>query len=259
MPQPNNQPKKHRTRANAAMKTRTLFCVTLFIVGAFGLLIYQLYALQLRDAELYRTEAVTQQLKDTTLPALRGSIYSVNGKLLAKSSTVWNIVADPSSIAKSGASESQLRTAAENIAALLGGDTTADTVYEVLTAKNSSGEPYQYRMLAKGVDKPVADSILNYADEYRMDPEDGAAIGKRILYFSTEQATTRSYPYGEFLSSVLGFCNSDGEGAYGLENTTMKPWQARRAAVWPRRMSTETPWPPGRPMCTRLSTATTCS
>lgn len=68
MPQPNNQPKKHRTRANAAMKTRTLFCVTLFIVGAFGLLIYQLYALQLRDAELYRTEAVTQQLKDTTLP-----------------------------------------------------------------------------------------------------------------------------------------------------------------------------------------------
>lgn len=217
MPQPNNQPKKHRTRANAAMKTRTLFCVTLFIVGAFGLLIYQLYALQLRDAELYRTEAVTQQLKDTTLPALRGSIYSVNGKLLAKSSTVWNIVADPSSIAKSGASESQLRTAAENIAALLGGDTTADTVYEVLTAKNSSGEPYQYRMLAKGVDKPVADSILNYADEYRMDPEDGAATGKRILYFSTEQATTRSYPYGEFLSSVLGFCNSDGEGAYGLE------------------------------------------
>ena len=143
------------------MKARTLFCVTLFIVGAFGLLIYQLYALQLRDAELYRTEAVTQQLKDTTLPALRGSIYSVNGKLLAKSSTVWNIVADPSSIAKSGASESQLRAAAESIAALLGGDTTADTVYEVLTAKNSSGEPYQYRMLAKGVDKPVADSILN--------------------------------------------------------------------------------------------------
>ena len=217
MPQPTNQPKKHRARANAAMKARTLFCVTLFIVGAFGLLIYQLYALQLRDAELYRTEAVTQQMKDTTLPAVRGSIYSANGKLLAKSNTVWNIVADPSSIAKSGASESQLRTAAENIAALLGGDTTADTVYDVLTAKNSSGEPYQYRMLAKGVDKPVADSILNYADEYRMDPEDGATTGKRILYFSTEQATTRSYPYGEFLSSVLGFCNSDCEGAYGLE------------------------------------------
>ena len=199
------------------MKARTMFCVAVFIIAGFGLLIYQLYALQLRDAELYRTEAVTQQMKDITLPALRGSIYSVNGKLLAKSNTVWNIVADPSSIAKSGATEAQLRTAAQGLADLLGDGTTADALYEILTAKNANGTPYQYRMLAKGVEKPVADAIVNYADTYRMEPEKDGATGKRILYLSTEQASTRSYPYGEFLASVLGFCNSDGEGAYGLE------------------------------------------
>ena len=60
-----------------------MFCVAVFIIAGFGLLIYQLYALQLRDAELYRTEAVTQQLQDTELPATRGNIYSANGKLLA--------------------------------------------------------------------------------------------------------------------------------------------------------------------------------
>lgn len=194
-----------------------MFCVAVFIIAGFGLLIYQLYALQLRDAELYRTEAVTQQMKDITLPALRGSIYSVNGKLLAKSNTVWNIVADPSSIAKSGATEAQLRTAAQGLADLLGDGTTADALYEILTAKNASGTPYQYRMLAKGVEKPVADAIVSYADTYRMEPEKDGTTGKRILYLSTEQASTRSYPYGEFLASVLGFCNSDGEGAYGLE------------------------------------------
>lgn len=199
------------------MKARTMFCVAVFIIAGFGLLIYQLYALQLRDAELYRTEAVTQQMKDITLPALRGSIYSVNGKLLAKSNTVWNIVADPSSIAKSGATEAQLRTAAQGLADLLGDGTTADALYEILTAKNASGTPYQYRMLANGVEKPVADAIVSYADTYRMEPEKNSATGKRILYLSTEQASTRSYPYGEFLASVLGFCNSDGEGAYGLE------------------------------------------
>ena len=199
------------------MKARTMFCVAVFIIAGFGLLIYQLYALQLRDAELYRTEAVTQQMKDITLPALRGSIYSVNGKLLAKSNTVWNIVADPSSIAKSGATEAQLRTAAQGLADLLGDGTTADALYEIMTAKNASGTPYQYRMLAKGVEKPVADAIVNYADTYRMEPEKDGTTGKRILYLSTEQASTRSYPYGEFLASVLGFCNSDGEGAYGLE------------------------------------------
>lgn len=199
------------------MKARTMFCVAVFIIAGFGLLIYQLYALQLRDAELYRTEAVTQQMKDITLPALRGSIYSANGKLLAKSNTVWNIVADPSSIAKSGATEAQLRTAAQGLADLLGDGTTADALYEILTAKNASGTPYQYRMLAKGVEKPVADAIVSYADTFRMEPEKDGATGKRVLYLSTEQASTRSYPYGEFLASVLGFCNSDGEGAYGLE------------------------------------------
>lgn len=221
MPQPTNQPnippRRRRARADSGMKARTMFCVAVFIIAGFGLLIYQLYALQLRDAELYRTEAVTQQMKDITLPALRGSIYSVNGKLLAKSNTVWNIVADPSSIAKSGATEAQLRTAAQGLADLLGDGTTADALYEILTAKNTSGTPYQYRMLAKGVEKPVADAIVSYADTYRMEPEKNGATGKRILYLSTEQASTRSYPYGEFLASVLGFCNSDGEGAYGLE------------------------------------------
>ena len=211
-----------------------------FILACYGVLVYQLYVWQVRDAESYRAEAVTQQLKDTTLPAVRGSIYSANGKLLAKSSTVWNIVADPSSILESGATEDQIRTAAEHIAELLGDGTTADTVYKALTASNKdTGEPYQYRVVKKGVEKPVADAILAYADSYRL--KDGAAVdtsqqteekedkedkkdgeaktGKatRILYLTSEQAASRTYPYGEFLASVLGFCNEDGSGAYGLE------------------------------------------
>ena len=232
-----NHPPRHRPRASKGIKYWTLFCMIAFILACYGVLVYQLYVWQVRDAESYRAEAVTQQLKDTTLPAVRGSIYSANGKLLAKSSTVWNIVADPSSILKSGATEDQIRTAAEHIAELLGDGTTADTVYKALTASNKdTGEPYQYRVVKKGVEKPVADAILAYADSYRL--KDGAAVdtslqteekedkkdgeaktGKatRILYLTSEQAASRTYPYGEFLASVLGFCNEDGSGAYGLE------------------------------------------
>ena len=233
---PNHSP-RHRPRASKGIKYWTLFCMTVFILACYGVLVYQLYAWQVRDAESYRAEAVTQQLKDTTLPAVRGSIYSANGKLLAKSSTVWNIVVDPSSVLKSGATEDQIRTAAEHIAELLDDGTTADTVYKALTASNKdTGEPYQYRVVKKGVEKPVADAILAYADSYRL--KDGAAVdtslqteekedkkdgeaktGKaaRILYLTSEQAASRTYPYGEFLASVLGFCNEDGSGAYGLE------------------------------------------
>lgn len=233
---PNHSP-GHRPRASKGIKYWTLVCMIAFILVCYGVLVYQLYVWQVRDAESYRAEAVTQQLKDTTLPAVRGSIYSANGKLLAKSSTVWNIVADPSSILKSGATEDQIRTAAEHIAELLGDGTTADTVYKALTASNKdTGEPYQYRVVKKGVEKPVADAILAYADSYRLkdgavvdtslqteekeDKKDGEAkTGKaiRILYLTSEQAASRTYPYGEFLASVLGFCNEDGSGAYGLE------------------------------------------
>lgn len=233
---PNHSP-RHRPRASKGIKYWTLFCMIAFILACYGVLVYQLYVWQVRDAESYRAEAVTQQLKDTTLPAVRGSIYSANGKLLAKSSTVWNIVADPSSILESGATEDQIRTAAEHIAELLGDGTTADTVYKALTASNKdTGEPYQYRVVKKSVEKPVADAILAYADSYRL--KDGAAVdtslqtedkedkkdgeaktskAARILYLTSEQAASRTYPYGEFLASVLGFCNEDGSGAYGLE------------------------------------------
>ena len=233
---PNHSP-GHRPRASKGIKYWTLVCMIAFILVCYGVLVYQLYVWQVRDAESYRAEAVTQQLKDTTLPAVRGSIYSANGKLLAKSSTVWNIVADPSSVLKSGATEDQIRTAAEHIAELLDDGTTADTVYKALTASNKdTGEPYQYRVVKKGVEKPVADAILAYADSYRL--KDGAAVdtslqteekedkkdgesktskATRILYLTSEQAASRTYPYGEFLASVLGFCNEDGSGAYGLE------------------------------------------
>lgn len=232
-----NHSTRHRPRASKGIKYWTLVCMTVFILVCYGVLVYQLYVWQVRDAESYRAEAVTQQLKDTTLPAVRGSIYSANGKLLAKSSTVWNIVADPSSILESGATEDQIRTAAEHIAELLDDGTTADTVYKALTASNKdTGEPYQYRVVKKGVEKPVADAILAYADSYRL--KDGAAVDTslqteekedkkdseaktskavRILYLTSEQAASRTYPYGEFLASVLGFCNEDGSGAYGLE------------------------------------------
>ena len=233
---PNHSP-RHRPRASKGIKYWTLFCMIAFILACYGVLVYQLYVWQVRDAESYRAEAVTQQLKDTTLPAVRGSIYSANGKLLAKSSTVWNIVADPSSVLESGATEEQIRTAAEHIAELLDDGTTADTVYKALTASNKdTGEPYQYRVVKKSVEKPVADAILAYADSYRL--KDGAAVdtslqteekedkkdgeaktskATRILYLTSEQAASRTYPYGEFLASVLGFCNEDGSGAYGLE------------------------------------------
>lgn len=218
----NTQPPRN-PNLKSIIRNRTVIVISIFLLGCFGLLIYQLYALQLRDAETYRTEAVTQQMQDTELPATRGNIYSANGKLLAKSNTVWNIIADPAQSEKNGATEAEIRTAAEHIAELLGDGTSADDIYARLTARNKAGELYQYRVVAQNVEKPVADAIIEYSKTYRTAPEKEGETGYRIVVLSTEQSTTRSYPYGAFASSVIGFCNNDENGkpvgTYGLERS----------------------------------------
>ena len=218
----NTQPPRN-PNLKSNVRIRTVIAVAFFTLACFGILVYQLYALQLRDAEHYRTEAVTQQLQDTELPATRGNIYSANGKLLAKSNTVWNIIADPAQSEKNGATETEIRTGAEHIAELLNDGTSADDIYAKLTARNKNGELYQYRVVAQNVEKPVADAIIEYSKSYRTVPEKEGETGYRIAVLSTEQSTTRSYPYGAFASSVIGFCNNDENGklvgAYGLEKS----------------------------------------
>ena len=87
-------------------------------------------------------------------------------------------------------------------------------MYKALTASNKdTGEPYQYRVVKKSVEKPVADAILAYADSYRL--PDGAAVdtslqteekggqegrrgqnskATRILYLTSEQAASPHLP-----------------------------------------------------------------
>ena len=198
---PVQKPESELYGTSNGMRIRTLILVAAFLIFGFGLLIYQLYVLQIRDYESYRVDATMQQLSDTTIPAARGSIYSSTGALLARSSVVWNIVADPSRC-----DEAYIQQAAEKIAELSGGAADADSI-----ASNLSMSERKYRVLVRGMDMPTTEAILQYADDLN------EQAGKTVLYLYTEQSSTREYPYGAFLSTVLGFLDADGNGRYGLE------------------------------------------
>ena len=199
---PPRRPEMEQYGADRGMRIRTLILVAIFLLLGFGILIYQLYVLQIRDYETFSADATAQQMSDTTIPATRGSIYSSTGKLLAKSSVVWNIVADPSRC-----DPAYIQQASEQIAALSGNAVTAESV-----AENLSMSERKYRVLARGLDMPTAEAILDYADALN------EQAGKTVLYLYQEQSSQREYPYGAFMSSVLGFTDSEGNGLYGLEN-----------------------------------------
>ena len=157
-PHPNDRsPAENRHPINNALRVRTLLAVAMFILFGMGILIYQLYALQLRDPESYRVGAAEQQLLDEELPATRGTIYSSTGEVLARSTTVWNIIADPSDCNPAFIAE-----ASEKISELLGGSVSAESILEKLSDSES-----QYKVLARNVDLPTKDAILEYANTKR--------------------------------------------------------------------------------------------
>ena len=63
----NNHPNDHSQKPGSenfgtsnAMRIRTLILVAAFLIFGFGLLVYQLYVLQIRDYETYRVDATEQ-------------------------------------------------------------------------------------------------------------------------------------------------------------------------------------------------------
>ena len=88
-----------------------LFAVCfLFGVDAFRILYLQL----IRGDEL-SAKAQSQQLLDTEVSAMRGSIYDDSGNVLAQSATVWNIFIDPANIEN----ENKRRLVVDNLAKFL--------------------------------------------------------------------------------------------------------------------------------------------
>ncbi len=240
-PDRNHQPTHRRSRRPAQEQNHALtlygrimvlLLVVAFIAVGCGILIYNLYILQIRDAEQYRIQAAEQQLSDTQIPATRGAIYSANGKLLAKSTVVWNIIANPSKC-----NQAYVAEASQKISELLGGSVTAEKIQEDLSRTNS-----QYRVIARGIDMVTAQAIIDYANTKRVTngkaADDPDAKFETVLSMYKESSSTREYPNGMYLSSVLGFCDDSGNGMYGLE----KSYNDKLAGTPGRSISSENAW-----------------
>lgn len=207
MNNPQNGPQNPQKQARKRSLLRYWLLAGAFAFGA-AILIGRLAWLQIIKHDEYRIQAANQQLKDVAVTPTRGQIYDANGKVLAKSSIVWTIAADPSQISALKAEEGdersaeerraeRVRTVSADVVGMLGLD--ENEVYDKLIDSES-----QYEVLAKQVDKPVADQIKEYASDNN-------------LPITVTQDTKREYPYGAFAASVLGFMHADGYGFYGLE------------------------------------------
>ena len=237
-------------RLSARLRHFSFGAAVFFVVAAAGIVTHSLYNIQIKQGATFRQYAAQQQLLDSTIQATRGEIYDASGITLASTSVVWTIWADPSystalftsqTVEETGEAvktvdETTLADVSRQLTLrLLSGDgesldsvdtssaeyqTQYQTVHDAL-AKNDSS----YQVLATKVNNAVKLSIEKYISEYNKDHakaktlEDGTVIKKGRVSVSSSKSFQRDYPYGAFAASVLGFCNGDGEGFYGLEKS----------------------------------------
>ena len=237
-------------RLSARLRHFSFGAAVFFVVAAAGIVTHSLYNIQIKQGATFRQYAAQQQLLDSTIQATRGEIYDASGITLASTSVVWTIWADPSystalftsqTVEETGEAvktvdETTLADVSRQLTLrLLSGDgesldsvdtssaeyqTQYQTVHDAL-AKNGSS----YQVLATKVNNAVKLSIEKYISEYNKNHakaktlEDGTVIKKGRISVSSSKSFQRDYPYGAFAASVLGFCNGDGEGFYGLEKS----------------------------------------
>lgn len=190
--------KKAAKGPNQRLRQRTAVLIILILVIGFGAAIARLGYLTIVQGSSLQEDAVGQQLKDTTLPAKRGTIYDANGKVLAESASVWQVVMAPIYFK----TDEQRKAAAEGLSEILGLD--YDNVYEKTTQES------YYVVVKRKIEVEERDKILKLIEKLSKDYECGNVIQLLDDY-------KRYYPQNELASCVIGFTGSDEQGLEGVE------------------------------------------
>ncbi|MCM1054322.1 MAG: penicillin-binding transpeptidase domain-containing protein [Bacteroides sp.] len=174
---------------------RIVFVLLLAFTAYIGV---KLFDVSIVKSEYYRSKANNQQLTRFSINANRGTIYDSDGKILAQSSTVWDIILSPGDI--HDYNPEQVEEICSGVAEICGVE--VDKLLE--ECKNVTHRNY---IVKRKVDKETADAI----NQFRIDNE----YARYSIYANPN--TRRDYPNETLASSVIGFTNFDGDGVYGIE------------------------------------------
>ncbi len=166
---------------------RRYFLLTIIIVSFGGLFVRAVY-LQLFEHEFLEEEGKARHLRVVEMPAHRGMILDRNGELLAVSTPIHSVWANPKEA--SGSQES-----ISKIAKIL------DLNASVLTKKVKQKSSRQFLYVKRHIDPQLTDEIV--------------AADLSGIYLQREYR--RYYPTAEVSSHMVGFTDVDDKGIEGIE------------------------------------------
>lgn len=186
-----------QSRPNRIMLRRALFLLAVCGVAAFAVLIFQLFRLQILRHDELESAALQQQLRRTSIPASRGTIYDRTGRVLAMSATTYTVYLSPAEIAMNGEDAERI---ASGLSEILGAD--REKILSMTADRRS-----WYKTVKRQIEESEAEAVRAFKNEYDLQ-------GVKL-----EPDTKRYYPYATLASHVIGFVGADNMGLAGLEFT----------------------------------------
>lgn len=171
----------------AARRVRWLYGVLIAIVALFGL---RLFYVQVIRYSYYKNAALSDQLKQYSIPATRGIIEVHDGDNIVPvvlNQQLFTLYADPTFITDAD-------QAAVKLASITGGSAT-DYARLMRTADT------RYVVLAKKLSNEQSQKVL----------------ALKLPGVGTQGLDYRTYPQGNTAAQLLGFVDTNGSGQYGLE------------------------------------------
>lgn len=223
------QKPKQKQGRTPGQGNRTLFRRTIFLMAVVGVLAFvplvtQLAKLQIFQHDYWEERAANQQTKDVAVNAGRGTIYDAQGRTLARSGTVYQLILSPRDVSTSvdkedyenedGTTNESAYQAAlrEKRALIVNGLVTLLGLDEDNLWKRIENTSSAYEVLAYEMEEEDTTAVREFISENRL---------SGMLYFAP--SSKRYYPYSSVGSHVLGFMaytensGSVKVGAQGLE------------------------------------------
>ena len=158
----------------------------LLVAFSFCAVLAKLFYVTVVESGDLTAKAVSQWMRDVPLEAPRGKILDRNGEVLADTATRYNIYVRPNAV--------EDKEAVAVLIAEVFGYSREDAL--LLVSRQVSEVT-----VARGAEKSQLDTLM--------------ASGLKGIYYGEDNL--RYYPFGDFMSQVLGVTGFDGNGQTGLE------------------------------------------
>ena len=197
-----NKIKKFKKKdINTVTTVKIRVCMFCMFVVLFAL-IFRIGFLQFVQGADLKEKAYKQQTVNKLISAKRGNILDSTGKVLATSAQVDTVSINPTKI--TGKTEKETKEKKESLAKALSEIFELD--YEETLSKVNSNSSIQ--TIAKKVEQDKIDKLKTWMEENKI------SVGINI-----DEDTKRYYPYNNLAAYVIGFCNSENQGIYGVERS----------------------------------------